>query len=330
MFSKLYKNSPVKNILVITLSNIGDVVLTAPVMDILLRDFPAAKLSLIVGAKAASLFEGNPRIERNHIFDKKLDFWQRIQWTLSLRRYHYDLVVDLRNSMIGYFLFPRWMMSPASWVNPKIHYKERHLSRLRMLYDYISHPISSLLAIAPSQSDEICVDQLLKFFLDARGDFVVIAPNASNLSKAWSREEFIKLSNNIVDKYSLKIVLIGAAVDREKNEYIVSHCRVPILNLVGKTNLIQTAALIRRAKILVTNDSGPMHLASYFNKPIIALFGPTDPSLYGPWSSLFKVVRKNDDCPYCADSKSEIPHNCMENLTQEDVFNAFQEVYEKI
>ena len=75
MFYKLYKNSSVKNILVITLSNIGDAVLTAPVVDILLRDFPSAQLSLVLGAKTASLFEGNPRISRLHVFDKKGIFY---------------------------------------------------------------------------------------------------------------------------------------------------------------------------------------------------------------------------------------------------------------
>ncbi len=335
MFSRLYRHSCVKNILVITLSSIGDVVLTAPVIDILLRDFPQAKLSLVVGPKAVSLFKNNPRIHQVHIFDKKWNFLQRAQWNLSLRRYHYDTIVDLRNSMIGYFLWPKWLTPPASpfQVEP-VHLKDRHLNRLRSLYDFDPNPAPTVpsgpappLAIAASEDDKIFVEALLKPFLGWNSAFAVIAPNAADSAKTWPADEFVGLINTITSKYGLKVVLIGSEVDKGILESMSCQVHTPVLNLAGCTDLGQTVALLQKAKIVIAHDSGPMHIASYLNKPLVALFGPTDPQQSGPWSRVFKVVRRNDQCQRCLAPQLSIPHQCMGAITQQDVLEAFREVY---
>ena len=330
MFWKLYKNSSVKNILVITLSNVGDVVLSAPVVDILLRDFPSAQLSLVIGERAASLFEGNPRISQIHIFDKTRNPIEQASWTLGLRKYHYDLVVDLRNSMIGYFLTPKWMMPPLLFPDKTIHLKKQHLNRLRSLYDFM--PEAALPAtIMPSESDERLIDGLLNDFLGKDSSFVFIAPYAADLAKTWNAQGFAHLSKAIANQYGLKIVMIGSAAQKENIDAIIAQSGVWVLNLAGRTNLIQIAALIKRAKIAIVHDSGPMHIASYFNKPVVALFGPTDPQCSAPWSSLFKVVHRNTQCPRCLNPKAfSVLHNCMSAITQEDVLQAFSEVYGQI
>ena len=329
MFLKLYKNSSVNNILVITLSNIGDAVLTAPVIDILLRDFPSAKLSLVAGAKTASLFEGNPRIAQIHIFDKKLSFLKQAQWTLNLRQYHFDLVIDLRNSMIGYFLFPKWITPPALFVNQKLHLKQRHLNRLRSLYDFGSY-LAPAVTISPSKGDEQFVDQLLNSFLKGNEPFVIIAPYSANSSKTWGKQALISFINSITDQYGLKVVVIGALDNREDVEHMGSQTHSPILNLAGKTNLIQLAALFKRSKIAVVHDSGPMHIASYMNTPLVALFGPTNPDHFGPWGAVYNVVRRNSQCEPCLDPKSSVTHDCLSAITPQDVLVAFGEVYEQV
>ncbi len=329
MFSKLYKHSSVHNILVVTLSNIGDVLLTAPVIDILLKDFPGAKLSLVTSARAASLFEGNPRIHQVHIFDKTFNPLNQARWTLDLRRYHYDLVVDFRNSMIGYFLFPRWITPPVLLVDKKLHLKDQHLNRLRALYDFDPHLAPSL-AIVPSGDDELFVDALLKAFLGGSSSFVVVAPKAADSAKTWDSQKFANFISGIVSKYGLKIVMIGSADDRGAIEDISRQANAPILNLAGRVSLIQTTALLKRARIVVAHDSGPMHIASYLNKPLVALFGPTDPVCSCPWSSIFKVVCRNSQCPRCLSPQLSLTHNCMAAITEEDVLQAFGEVYEQI
>lgn len=328
MFWKLSKNSSIHNILVITLSNIGDVVLAAPVIDVLLRDFPSAQLSVVVGEKAASLFEGNSHIQRIHIFDKKFNFIKQAQWTLGLRKYHYDAVVDLRNSMIGYFLTPQRLTPPLLRFNKDIHFKERHLNRLRSLYDF-DQSNALPLSIAPSQKDETLVDQILK---DLKKEaFVLMVPYAADSAKTWPSERFAQLSKSIFDEYALKTVMIGSKEQREDIEGLIKRSGAPSLNLAGQTNLIQTAEVIKRAKIVVANDSGPMHIACYLNKPIVALFGPTNPQISGPWSSLFRVVCSNAQCVRCLNPlATTTPHDCMPAITLIDVLGAFKEIYVQI
>ncbi|MBF0490792.1 MAG: glycosyltransferase family 9 protein [Candidatus Omnitrophica bacterium] len=314
----------------ITLSNIGDVLLAAPVLDILLRDFPSAQLSLVIGERAASLFEGNARISRIHIFDKQRSAIEQARWTLDLRQYQYDAVIDLRNSMIGYFLTPRWLTPPLLVADKKSHLKDLHLNRLRSLYDFQTGADKPL-SILPSSKDSQRVDQCIQSFLGKDSSFVLIAPYAADLSKTWDLEKFVQLSQSISRQYGLKIVMIGSTEHRVGIEEIVRQSRVSILNLAGQTNLIQLMALVQRSKIAIVHDSGPMHMASYLNKPIVALFGPTQPKLSGPWSSLNRVVWQNDQCPRCLNlGLVNVSHNCMSAISEQDVLKAFGEVYAKI
>lgn len=329
MFRKLSKTSSVKNILVISLSNIGDVLLSAPVVDILMRDFPLAKISLVTSQRAASLFDGNSRIERVHIFDKDKGPLEQARWVRELRAFDYDVVVDLKNSMLGYFLMPRWLTPPSMIVDRSLHLKDKHLEHLRGLYEF-KDAFAPLKTIAPSAEDERYIDGLVGDFL--KGDpFVFIAPYAADSAKTWTQEGFAALSRAIAQKYALKIIMIGSQPQAASIDEIIKRAGVDVLNLAGKTSLIQIAALIRRARIAVVHDSGPMHIASYFDRPVLALFGPTDPAVSCPWSSLFKVVRRNGQCRRCQrPSERQILHHCMEGIKVEDALEAFGELYAKL
>jgi len=109
MFQKSLKKSKIRKILVISLTNIGDVILTFPVIDILKRDFSSAKLSVVIGPKAESLLKGNPHLENIYIFDKRQPFLKTVAWVNELRKEKYDLVVDLRNTAIPFLIFPEYM-----------------------------------------------------------------------------------------------------------------------------------------------------------------------------------------------------------------------------
>src|SRR5476651_1210787 len=107
MFSKLSKKLELKRILVFSLTNIGDVVLTCPVIDILRRDFPQAKIDLVIGPKAVSLFADNPDLGIK-VFDKQVSLRKKCAWFLDLYQQHYDVVVDLRHTALALFLMPRF------------------------------------------------------------------------------------------------------------------------------------------------------------------------------------------------------------------------------
>jgi ADP-heptose:LPS heptosyltransferase len=101
--------------------------------------------------------------------------------------------------------------------------------------------------------------------------------------------------------------------------------RQKALNLGGATDLRQLAALLRRASLLVTNDSGPMHLAAAVGTPVVALFGPTDPRCVGPYGEGHIVLRKNIDCSRCRRNRCARDSACMKAIEVEEVISAARE-----
>lgn len=329
MFLKLNKNSTVQNILVITLSNIGDALLSAPSIDILLRDFPNAKLSVLVGPRAASAFEGNSHIHHLYLLDKTASLLDKLKLIAHLKKQHFDLVVDFRHTVIGFLLFPKWVTPISGLIDKKVHLKERHLNRLRTIYNFNVEPFYSA-AILPSESQEKLIDQLLNPFIQNQEPFVAIAPIAADSAKTWLPQGFIDLGNAIGSKYGYKIVLLGSQKDQEILEFIKTHIDYPVLNLAGRTNLLEAGALLKRCKFAVVHDSGPMHIASYFNKPAVALFGPTNPKNSQPWGDHYEVVHKNAECARCINDSTGVPHTCMSAIKADDVMKAIDALHIKM
>ena len=318
MFAKLSKKSNLKDILVISLSNIGDVIVTCPVIDILRRDFPDAKISVIVGPKAVSLFQNNSFINAVHVFDKSRKGFEHLAWVKGLRQRSFDLIVDLRNSMIPFMLKARYRMWPEFFVDKNIHLITKHLRRFKSIYQF-DKLSDKKYAIVVSDPDKRYVDGLLE-----KGDkkFVVVAPVAADSAKTWLKDRFAVVCNEFARKYNLGIVFVGTEEEGKVAQDIQKSLARPALNLCGQTNLTQLTEVVRRSTMALVNDSGVMHIASYYNVPTLALFGPTKPYRTGPWSSQSRYIWKNQDCAKCARPSLEELHQCMKNITVEDVLNA--------
>jgi len=330
MCAKLLKNSGPKHILVVSQTNIGDVVLTCPVIDILKRDFPRAQMDVVVGPKAVSLFLDNPNFGIK-VFDKQVPLSQKAAWFSDLYNTHYDCVVDLRRTGLALFLRPRYStpISEVSWqtlllgAKPSVpmggrHKKDMHLNRLRQVYDFDSFSEKQY-AILTTAEDE-------KFFEGAiapalRGqDFIVIAPGAADSSKRWHLQGFAAVADHL--SATKKIVFVGDAKDAGIVDDIQGRMKSAAISLAGKINLRQLSFTLKKCAWALTHDSGVMHLASYFNVPLLVLWGPTDLNRYAPWSQKSFILRRNEKCARCQDPKSKTVHNCMSFIEVDDVLNA--------
>jgi ADP-heptose:LPS heptosyltransferase len=270
------------NILVVSLTNIGDVVLTLPVVDAVHAAFPRAKLSLIIGPKAGSLFTGHPHFHRVEIFDKHKSLWKKYQWVRQFKRERFDCVVDLRHTVIPWVLGARcktsfWRAAPAAG-----HMRHRHWARLRTLVPLEEKIYPRFAVHIPEEVRHRVGEQ---WGLGREGDpFVVIAPGAAALEKRWDAAEFAELAARLQNDYQRRVVIVGHAGDKALSERVSSRLDGPALDLTGQTSLLELAEIFSLAELAVVNDSGPMHLASYMNCPLVAMFGPSDPAAYGPWS----------------------------------------------
>ena len=321
MFLNLLSKSKINKILVISLTNIGDVILTFPVIDILKRDFPSAKLSIVIGPKTESFFDGNPHFDQVHVFDKHQSPVKTVPWIFALRRQHFDLVVDLRNTAIPFMIAPCHRTSCRVDKTVKVHMREKHLNQLRSVHDFKMEADESR-SLFIFEPDKLYIQELVDKKIGRQQKYVVVAPGAADSAKRWSEEGFAFVCDRLTEERGVKIVFVGDEEDRKVAQRIDKLMEAGAVNLCGRTNLIQLAELFKHCSLAVVNDSAPMHLASYLNVPVVALFGPTDSQKYGPWGAQHHVIKKNSDCPVCLDPKDAHKHTCMQTISKEDVLEA--------
>ncbi|MFA5156882.1 MAG: lipopolysaccharide heptosyltransferase II [Candidatus Omnitrophota bacterium] len=315
----------IKKILFITLSNIGDVVLTLPALDHLRQKFPSAKVSVMCGQRAREIFEGAPFIEETVIFDKHAALKEKIRLFKALKAKKFDAVIDLRNSLFGLGL-------PAKYKVPVLrklpaglaHMKDKHLYKVagKQAADSLRH------SLYISAADEDCVGRILKDSHIAVDDrLIVIAPGSRSHTKKWAKEKFVELINLLAGETGVKIVLAGDKADLDTADYIAAACGAKAINLCGKTNLRELACLLKRSTLLVTNDSAALHIAGYLDIPVVAVFGITNEVKYGPWSQRRAVVKRDIFCRPCEKAQCRFGTlKCMQLIKVEDVLRAAKEL----
>ncbi|MDE2009124.1 MAG: glycosyltransferase family 9 protein [Candidatus Omnitrophica bacterium] len=321
MFFKLSKNSAPERILVFSLTNIGDVVLTCPVIDILRESFPLARMDVMTGPKASSLFEDNPYFGIK-VFDKHATMRKKQAWFSELRAQRYDCVVDLRRTMLPVFLMPKYATPVASFHSFKGHKRQAHLNHLRRVYHF-DRQASQRYAVFTTGEDERFFARNVEPFLEGR-KFAVIAAGTASGEKRWHAQGFMAVADYLSE--STRVVFVGDTKDRQFIEYIRAGMKNPSLSLAGRINLRQAAYVLKRCSWALTHDSGIMHLASYLDVPLVALWGPSPLEKYAPWSAKYVVVRRNEQCARCQDPKAKPEHSCMSFIGPDDVINAIKEL----
>lgn len=306
-------------ILFITLSNIGDCILTLPVLDALREKYPQAKITCLVSVRPKEIFTENPAIDKVVIFDKHIKLIDQIKLFIFLSREKFDLVVDLRNSFFGAFLPAKKRSSPLRVIPKKIkHMKDRHL----FWAGFSDYPASSKkhqsLNITPQDADYI-ENILNEKKLTDCAKLIVVAPGSRSQIKCWDKQNFSQLCRRLLQE-NYDLVLAGDKADQSVCVYINNSC-ARVIDLSAKTTLGQLAALLKKAKLLVTNDSAVMHLASYLNVPVVAIFGPTNEAKYAPWSENSVVVKKDIFCRPCEKAQCRFGTlACMVCIKPDEVF----------
>ena len=272
-------------ILFITSTRVGDAVLSTGVLDHLITKYPGARITIVCGPAAASLFEAVPGLERIIVLDKMLLslHWLRM-WSLCVGRY-WDMVVDLRKAPLSYLLLAR---------------RQRHMHRTREP----GHRVIQLswvlgLGEAPPApklwtSDE---HQCRAMEMIPEGAPVLaIGPTANWRAKTWPSECFSELCARMTSADGMlagaRVAVFGRADERPRVLGLIESIpEVRRIDLVGRTDLLEVYACLDRCAFYVGNDSGLMHLAAASGVPTLGLFGPSAEENYGPWGPLCEVVR---------------------------------------
>ncbi|PIU41768.1 MAG: hypothetical protein COS99_03660 [Candidatus Omnitrophica bacterium CG07_land_8_20_14_0_80_42_15] len=319
---KINRNG-IKKILVITLTNLGDIILTTPVVEVLLREFPDADLDVMAGPQGFEVFEKHPKISEIIIYDKFKPLSERLKLIFKLQKKKYSMIVDLRNTLMPYLIGAPYRSLPFERISKYIvHKRDVHLWKLRVMGININNPPSNLY-IDPS--DKEYANNLLKGL--GAGKIAVISASAKSNLKRWTKEGFSYVVNGLIET-GFNIVMIGSKEEKDTIASIIDavNNKDKILNLSGETTIRQLIAVVGRADLLITNDSAPLHIASMLNRKVLALFGPTDSKEYGPLSEGSIIFQKPVYCAPCKEAHCWNDIECMKFLSKEKVFEIAKEM----
>jgi heptosyltransferase II len=298
-------------ILFVTLSNLGDVVLTLPVLQSLLKARPGAELDVLVGPSGVLALEGDERLRRVTVYDKKMSWASKARLLAGIRRERYDLIVDLRYSLIGLFGGAKRRNAYLTGLSRRGHKSSKHLAALKGL---------SIAVEGEGFLDGLTGGEIPGL---PAGRLVAAAPGSKSDLKKWPAQKYAQLLKRLALEKGCSIVLLGDTNDSADAALVRWHLgNVPALDLTGKTDFRQMVSVLRRASLVITNDSAPLHIADALRVPTLALFGPTDPKKYGPSRQPASIaVSKNLFCQPCERAQCRYGHECLGELEAAEVYS---------
>lgn len=321
----------IKKILYITLSNLGDAVMALPAFDFLRRACPSAKITVVAAPRSKCIFENHPDVDMLIVFDKHAPVKDKIDLFFKLRRERFDCVVDLKDTLFRWgvrapYKNPARIQFP-SWVE---HDSARHLYKAAAALRGFPVAEDEFLAlnsrrnpsfITKKDADRV-TDLLALGRIGPREEFVLIVPGARSAIKKWHKKGYVDVIREIRRRYGLKVVLAGDRLDEVLVGEIAQEAEEEVVNAAGKTGFGELASLVRRARLVIGSDSGVLQIASYLDRPIVGIYGPTDHRRYGPWSRRGIAVRKNVLCAPCSQARCSRDHACIQTITPYDVMLA--------
>jgi heptosyltransferase-3 len=267
----------VRSILLVTLSNVGDAVLTTPVMEALHNKYPLALLDIVTDARAAALVAHCP-YRRDIILKDKRAGWRGLPPLLKrLRTSRYDLAVDLRTDGLLWLLRARRRLGRGFFRPHEGHAVERHFAVISQRERIAGMPPP---CVWVSAAETAFARQVLTGLPGQR--WLALGPGARGSGKHWPGDRFVTLASRLREHLDA-VILLGSDSDADICAQIAATLPLPCINLAGKTDLLQAAAVLQQALLFVGNDSGLGHLAAAAGTPTVTAFGPGDPHRYHPW-----------------------------------------------
>lgn len=332
----------IRKILIIKPSAFGDIVHTLPVLNALHGRFPHARIDWVVGHGLHTFLEGHSMIHRLWVIKK--DEWKklrRLKDTLreirglatGLRAERYDVALDLsgllRSGVIAFASGAAIRLgfeesdegSPLFYTHKikgdmGIHAVDRYLKLTAVLgceSDRVLYPFAPY-----NPSPEVC-----KTLPES---YVLLSPSAGKPANQWPAERFGALAAML----PLPSVVISSAADAHIADTVVSHSKGKAISIAGQTSLKALIPVVGEASCLITNDTGPMHVAAALGIPVFALFGPANPIRTGPYGTGHTVIQKQLDCSPCYAWKPCSHWRCMGQLSVDEVFQHVSAGLEKV
>ncbi len=362
LYFKKRKKGEIKKILIVRLDDIGDLVLTTPLIRELKRAHPEAKIDLIIKTEIANLFEICPYLEnvipfkwsgylnmlkfvKNNLWGKKYDLAIMPRWDTDLKKA--SLMAYLSNSprRIGYseknnndkavknknydLFFTETILDKTLK-----HEVERNLKILKYLK---IKPRSSNLELWTNKNDEMAVGSILEENQLTNKKIAALGIGAAQNKRIWALKNYELIAKWLGENLGFKIIIIGGGEDFEAGEMLKSGNK-EIINLAGKTSLRETFAILKKSSLYVGNDSGPMHISAATGIPTIEISchplkglkeHANSPERFRPWMKKYSIVQPTEILHPCYNSCIMNKAHCINLITikqaQEKILEVIKE-----
>jgi len=297
-----------ENLLIIKPSSLGDIVLALPALAALRKSFPDAKISWLVRPEFAPLLEKHPDLTCLIIFDRRLlgKAWFHPRASASLlslirllRQKNFDAVIDLqglfrtaslawltrckkrfgiaRARELAHFFYTNKVEQDVDCVHLVDYY-------LKIIQTITGSETQARFTFPQDPSTADSVSSLLERHDVKPDNYAVFVPGSVHADKCWPTQRFAALADKISPQFNLSIVATGTESEKDIVENIKNLADVPIADLTGQTSLNELVALLKTAKLVVTNDTGPGHIAAALGVPLVMIFGRSNPARVAPYA----------------------------------------------
>ena len=340
-------SKPIERIVVRGANWVGDAVMTIPALREIRRLFPAAHITLATRSWAKGLFAGAEFVDALQVHDGS-GLRSVVQQVREWRKGNFDLAVLFPNSLetalvaslarvpmrIGYATEGRQPL-----LTHPLEVPEWRSSRHEVFYYFqivaelewrLKHE-QTFLNTQPDGSLDISSGRkaAARDFLLAHGvrsitdgrSLVALCPGSINSrAKRWPAERYAEVADRLIEEAQTEIILIGSPAETEVSQEVSAKMRNQPVILTGRTDLAELVAILSQVALLITNDTGPAHIASALGRPTLVIFGPTNPLTTRPFSPYGQIMREPPDCAPCMLRDCPIDHRCMTAITPDDVF----------
>lgn len=347
-------------ILIIALSGIGDALMFTPALKLLKKNLPEAQIDALVMIKGArDIYSSNPNLNQIYYFDfLKQGTLKSLKFINSLRS-KYNASINVYPSNRKEYNIIQYLIGSRQRVGIRYLRKNKQnfgfLNNLTVLEDDSVHNVQTNIklceALAGKKFDE---EPSLEFYLTGeeenlskqfyaghsiKDDKLVVgfhpgcAIHKNHIKRRWEPEKFAELGKKLIKEKNAKILLFGGPDENELKENIFSQINSPDAIIVDSGSLRESAAVMKRCNLFVTNDSSQMHIAAAMQLKVVAIIGPTNQNYIYPWKTERSIVSLNLDCSPCffyspkplICTRDDVKFKCIKELTVDIVFTAVEQ-----
>lgn len=328
---------------------LGDLVMAAPILTDLRHHWPEAKITAMCQGTLGTVIQEDPHIDELLNF-KRPKGWSRLQAReeiiTPLNQGRYDLGILLTNSLSSAYWFWRGNVQNRlgfashcrSWLlNYPIPFPEKRKDQhLVITYKTLLEPLGIPVSETPPSlylshlEQKTAREKLASYGVQSSDVLIGINPGAAyGSAKCWLPERFKELSHRLLTVANVKIMFFGDKNGTPLVDAICADLPSSVINMAGKTTLRELMALIQCCSLFLTNDSGPMHVASALGIPLIALFGSTSDTATGPYNG-GRVIHKRVPCSPCYRRECPIDFRCMTRIGVQEVYQEIQQIIQEM